>query len=381
MVQPSRDRRVRVAPMTLLTGTTPGRPQLKMMLPVVGASVPRHEGNLSRLVPSTSSMGVVNEAPAAFRSSNDRPGPVALIRNAITDVWSRRRLIRYMVRADIKKRGVNTVLGNVWWVLDPLITMMVYVLVMTVIFQRSTPDFPLFLLSAMVPFKWFTATIGSSTSAITGKESLIKQILFPKIILPVTITISQIVGFLFGMLVLFTLWITVYHDHVTWQVVWVPLIAVVQYVFVLGFTFMISAVTVFYRDVGIVIGHFMRLLFWVSPILWSFMEVAGRGAMLQKGLAGIERTFGIPEGVLFGAISMNPTSLLIESYRKVIYGGLDRTEILNDKGRVIDETLTWTKAVPPDFETLAIIFAVGVVITLLGTLIFKRLEPSFTKVL
>ena len=326
-------------------------------------------------------MGVVNEAPAAFRSSNDRPGPLALIRNAITDVWSRRRLIRYMVRADIKKRGVNTVLGNVWWVLDPLITMMVYVLVMTVIFQRSTPDFPLFLLSAMVPFKWFTATIGSSTNAITGKESLIKQILFPKIILPVTITLSQIVGFLFGMAVLFVLWFTVYHDHVTWQVVWVPLIAVVQYVFVLGWTFMVSAVTVFYRDVGIVIGHFMRLLFWVSPILWSFMEVAGRGAMLQKGLAGIERNLGLPEGVLFGAISLNPTSLLIESYRKVIYGGLDRTEIVNANGRVIDETLSWTKAVPPDFETLFIIFAVGVVITLLGTLIFKRLEPSFTKVL
>ena len=112
--------------------------------------------------------------------------PIALIRNAITDVWSRRRLIGYMVRADIKKRGVNTVLGNVWWVLDPLITMLIYVLVMTVIFQRSTPDFPLFLLTAMVPFKWFTATIGSSTNAVMGNEGLIKQIMFPKIILPVT---------------------------------------------------------------------------------------------------------------------------------------------------------------------------------------------------
>ena len=147
-------------------------------------------------------MTVVNEAPAAFRSSNDRPGPVELIRSAITDVWSRRRLIRYMVRADIKKRGVNTVLGNVWWVLDPLITMMIYVLVMTVIFQRSTPDFPLFLLSAMVPFKWFTQTVGSSTNAIKGREGLIKQILFPKIILPVTLSLSQIVSFLFGLLVL-----------------------------------------------------------------------------------------------------------------------------------------------------------------------------------
>ena len=317
------------------------------------------------------SMTVVNEAPAAYRSSNDRPGPVTLIRNAVTDVSSRRRLIRYMVRADIKKRGVNTVLGNVWWVLDPLLTMLVYVLVMTVIFQRSTPDFPLFLLSAMVPFKWFTATIGSSTNAVTGKESLIKQILFPKIILPVTLSLSQIVSFLFGMAVLLVLWFTVYHDHVTYNIIWVPLIAVCQYVFVLGWTFILSAVTVFYRDVGIVVGHFMRLLFWISPILWSFMEVAGRGAMMQQGLAAIERDLGLPTGVLFGAISLNPVSLLLESYRKVVYGELER----------VDGDLVWTTATAPDFQTLALIFASGVVVIIIGTLIFKRLEPSFTKVL
>ncbi len=325
-------------------------------------------------------MGAVNEAPAAFRSSNDRPGPIALIRNAITDVWSRRRLIRYMVRADVKKRGVNTVLGNVWWVLDPLITMLIYVLVMTVIFQRSTPDFPLFLLSAMVPFKWFTHTIGSSTNAVTGKTSLIKQILFPKIILPITLSLSQIVSFLFGMGVLLTVWFFAYHDHVTMQVVWLPLVAVVQFTFMLGWTFILSAVTVFYRDVGIVIGHFMRLLFWVSPILWSFMEVAGRGASLQKGLAGIERSFGMPEGVLFGMISMNPMALLMETNRKLIYGGLDRVDPVT--GMPSDDgVLAWTPAVPPDFQMLALIFASGIVIIVIGTLIFKRLEPSFTKVL
>jgi ABC-type polysaccharide/polyol phosphate export permease len=322
-------------------------------------------------------MGVVNEAPAAFRSSNDRPGPITLIRNAITDVWSRRRLIGYMVRADVKKRGVDTVLGNVWWVLDPLITMLVYVLVMTVIFQRSTPDFPLFLLSAMVPFKWFTQTIGSSTGAITGKEGLIKQILFPKIILPITMTLSQIVSFLFGMAVLLVVWFFAYNDHVTPQIVWVPLIAVVQYVLVLGITFMVSAVTVFYRDVGIIIGHFMRLLFWVSPILWSFTEVAGRGQRLQQGLEGVERAIGLPTGVLFSLLAHNPVSILLESYRTVIYGNLGSGINLETGGR----TLVWTEATPPDFQVLGLIFASGIVITIIGTLVFKRLEPAFAKVL
>jgi ABC-type polysaccharide/polyol phosphate export permease len=326
-------------------------------------------------------MGVVNEAPAAFRSSNDRPGPVALIRNAVTDVWSRRRLILYLVRADVKKRGVNTVLGNVWWVLDPLITMLIYVLVMTVIFQRSTPDFPLFLLSAMVPFKWFTATLGSSTGAITGKEGLIKQVMFPKLILPITVTLSQIVSFLFGMGVLIFVWFFAYHDHVTWQVVWVPLIAVVQYVFVLGWALMVSAVTVFYRDVGIVVGHFMRLLFWISPILWSFMEVAGRGQRLQVGLEGVERGLGLPQGILFAIISLNPISILIEMYRKVVYGNLTSIDVVNETTGEIKETLIWTDATLPDFQMLALLLVTGVVFVIIGTFIFKRLEPAFSKVL
>jgi lipopolysaccharide transport system permease protein/teichoic acid transport system permease protein len=321
-------------------------------------------------------MGAVNEAPAAFRSSADRPGSIALIRNAITDVWSRRRLIGYMVRADIKKRGVNTVLGNVWWVLDPLITMLIYVLVMTVIFQRATPDFPLFLLSAMVPFKWFTQTIGSSTHAVTGKQGLIKQIMFPKIILPVTGSISQVVSFLFGMLVLFVVLLVAYTSHLTVQIAWVPLIAVVQFVFVLGFTFMVSAITVFYRDVGIVIGHFMRLLFWISPILWSFNAVAGRGQALEEAMASADKTLGLPMGTLFNILHYNPVAQLLESYRKVIYGNLGATETA-DGGR----ELIWTTATAPDLPMLALIFASGVVFIVIGTIVFKRLEPAFAKLL
>ena len=316
-------------------------------------------------------MGVVNEAPTAFRSSTDRPRAISLIRSAITDVWSRRRLIGYMVRADVKKRGVDTVLGNVWWVLDPLITMLVYVLVMTVIFQRSTPDFPLFLLSAMVPFKWFTATIGNSTGAVVGKEGLIKQILFPKIILPVTGSISQIVSFLFGLLVLVVLWFFLYNDHVSIYVVWVPVIAAVQYVFVLGIALLVSSITVFYRDVGIVIGHFMRLLFWISPILWSFAAVAGRGAALSDAMAGVDRTLGLPVGSMFTVLKYNPISLLLEDYRQVIYGHL---EGVNGK-------LEWTAPTAPNVEVLAAIFVTGMVILIVGTIVFKRLEPNFAKIL
>ena len=158
---------------------------------------------------------------------------------------------------------------------------------------------------------------------MTGKEALIKQILFPKIILPVTSALSQVVELPLrpGACSSCRCWLA-YPSHLTVQVVWVPLIAVVQFIFMLGFTFMVASVTVFYRDVGIVIGHLMRLLFWISPILWSFKAVAGRGQALQKAMADVDRTLGLPVGTMFNILHYNPIAQLLEAYRQVIYGNL-----------------------------------------------------------
>jgi ABC-type polysaccharide/polyol phosphate export permease len=120
----------------------------------------------------------------------------------------------------------------------------------------------------------------------------------------------------------------------------------------------------------------MRLLFWISPILWSFTAVAGRGESLAQAMDGVDRFLNLPEGSLFGVLRYNPVSLLLESYRQVIYG--DLAAVPSADGR---DELIWTTPVPPDLATLGIILATGVVFLVIGTLVFKRLEPAFAKVL
>ena len=71
----------------------------------------------------------------------------------------RRRLIRYLVQADIHKKGADTLLGNLWWVLDPLLQMVVYVVLVSVIFDRAVPDYPLFIFAAILPWKWFQSSV------------------------------------------------------------------------------------------------------------------------------------------------------------------------------------------------------------------------------
>ena len=87
-------------------------------------------------------------------------GPSALIREGINDIRSRQRLIRYLTQADMKKRGSDTILGNLWWILDPLLQLVVYVVLVAVLSRgRGIDDYPLFIFVAIIPWKWFSAVI------------------------------------------------------------------------------------------------------------------------------------------------------------------------------------------------------------------------------
>ena len=141
-----------------------------------------------------------SEAPASFRSSSVSPGSLGLITEGIREVLSRRRLILYIVRADLKKSGADTLLGNVWWVVDPLIQMLIYSVLVTLIFDRQVPDYGLFVFSAILPWKWFEATVKDGVSAITSQERLIKQIYFPKLVLPLAAVSAGVVNFAFGLI-------------------------------------------------------------------------------------------------------------------------------------------------------------------------------------
>ena len=96
-----------------------------------------------------------------FRAA-EHPNAVQLVRQGVRDIWSRRRLARYLVQADLHKHGADTLLGNIWWFLDPLLQMVVYVILVSVIFDRGGEDYPLFIFAAILPWKWFSSSINDA---------------------------------------------------------------------------------------------------------------------------------------------------------------------------------------------------------------------------
>ncbi len=294
-------------------------------------------------------MSATSEVPATFRHAAGRRGPIRLIREAIGDLRSRQRLVRYLVQADVRKRGADTLLGNVWWVLDPLLQMAVYVVFVTIVAPRQTPDYPLFVFSALLPWKWFTASMNNATSSIVSHDQLIKQIQFPKIVLPTASVFAGVASFAFGTIAL-ALLLLFFPSRVSPYLVFIPLIAAVQFVFTLACAYLVAAGNVFFRDLGNVETHALRLWWFLSPGLYSLAALDELQAFQQNPTLGV-------------IANANPFAILFTAYRSVIYG-----------------TPTGP-ATPPDFAALGVLLGVSVVLLAMTTILFKRLEPNFAKVI
>ncbi len=297
-------------------------------------------------------MSATSEVPAAYRNTAGDPGAVRLIREGIDDVRSRRRLVRYLVVADMRKRGADTLLGNLWWVIDPLLQMVVYVVLVTLIARgRTIDDYPLFIFAAILPWKWFTASIGDATTSVASQDRLIKQIAFPKIVLPVAATVAGVVGFAFGLIPLFGLMLFT-PDRIT------RLAAAASRSSPgsssssrQAMALLVAAGNVFFRDLGNVARHVLRLWFYLSPGLYSL-------AVLEE--VNILKEFPILRTILL----LNPFAILFEAYRTVIWG-----------------TSPNGPPTSPDWLSLALLAVGSTFFLALATVVFKRLEPNFAKVL
>ena len=296
------------------------------------------------------------DAAATIRQTPGGPSSLTLLRQGITDILSRRRLIRYLVQAEMKKRGTDTVLGNLWWILDPLLQLVVYVIFVSVISRRPAPDYPLFIFTAIVPWKWFSSVITDATSCVVVNEKLIRQIAFPKLVLPLSTASAGVVGFLWGLIPLGGLLLLhsghLSLDRVTLNLVWFPVIAVVQFVFTVAFAILVSAANVFFRDLGNALGHALRLWWFLSPGLYSIDTLRDTNFIKDHPLVG-------------DLFAMNPFAILFEAYRAVMYGTADGSGPPH----------------PPDAVGLGALFAASVVLLAVCIIFFKRVEPEFAKVL
>jgi ABC-type polysaccharide/polyol phosphate export permease len=231
---------------------------------------------------------------------------LALHRPALATIASLvryRALIQSLVSRELKARYRGSVLGFLWSFVNPLLQLLTYTLVFTVMLpnrDRSLEPYFLFLFCGILPWTWFQASLAESAGIIISSGNLIKKVLFPAEVLPVVTVLANLAHFLLGLPILlaFLAW----KGKLGWIALALPLPMLVQLVLSLGLALLLSALAVHFRDLLSILSHVLHLWFFATPIIYSYA--------------------GYPEtSALRRALRLNPMTHVIVTYQQMLFGG------------------------------------------------------------
>ena len=280
--------------------------------------------------------------PAELTVGRPRRGALGSIFESLVALVERRRLVWYLADSSLRSKGGQSLFGNAWLIIDPTLQLAIYYLLVGVILRRPEPAFPLFLFAAILPWRWFTQAISSSTESVRKMGKVMQQIVFPQIVLPFASIGASFGSFVFGFIPLLALY-AFYPDRITIWILALPVVLIVQLLWTLPFAIILSAANVFYSDIGNLVKHFLRLAFYLSPALFSYDK-------LMKAAENYPLVVQI--------LHMNPMAWVLIAYRDLLYYGR-----------------------APDWFGLIVVGILSIPFTLLSIYVFNRLSPGFAKVL
>jgi lipopolysaccharide transport system permease protein len=255
----------------------------------------------------------------------------------LRELWRYRELIFFLTWRDIKVRYKQAILGVSWALLQPLLTVLIFTMIFGILLKTPSQNlpYPLFALSALLPWQLFATALQRSSVSLVGNANLITKIYFPRLAIPLSTVFAALVDFLVSFLVL--LGVMIYYRH--WPSLnnlWLLPIILLALLTALAVGLWLSALNVQYRDVQHMVPFIIQVWMYASPIVYP-IDIIPAG----------------PWRLLYG---LNPMVGVIQGFRWALLG----TE-------------------PPDMTML---ISAGVVLILLvsGLYYFRRMEKTFADI-
>ena len=259
-------------------------------------------------------------------------------RGRIGEIIRHRYVLRNLVMRDLKARYKNSYLGVVWSLLNPLLMMAVYTILFTILIPADNiPHYPIFILVAIIPWQFFSSTILNGTASITNNAPLVKKVYFPRLLLPGSTLLSNLVNFFIACIIL-VIFLYAFGIGLTIHALWFPAILLTQIIFMYGLIFILSSMHTFYRDTLMVMEVAILAWFFLTPIFYPFERFKEYAEM-----AG----FAFNPARIMRWI--NPMASIVDSYRTVLWGTVP------NNGPSSMEPLSFLRT----FITAVIVFVIG----------------------
>jgi ABC-type polysaccharide/polyol phosphate export permease len=186
-------------------------------------------------------------------------------------------------------------------------------LVFSLIFAKLIPredirQYAVFFLVGLLPWNFFSGSLLSGTTSITGSSQLVKKVYFPRALLPTASTISNLVNFLIAFLVLIA-FLFISGLGLTIHSLWVPLLLIVQLIFILGLVMLLSSLNVYYRDVIMILNVLLLAWFFLTPVIYPL-----------DWLGETRTIMGLSFNPAVVMRWINPMASIIDGYRTVLWG-------------------------------------------------------------
>ncbi len=238
----------------------------------------------------------------------------SLFKLNLKEVWDYKDLVYMFVKRDFVSSFKQTILGPLWFFINPIFTTVVYLIVFGNIANLSTDGAPkiLFYLAGVTLWNYFSSSLGSTSNVFVGNASIFGKVYFPRLVMPITIVISNLmrfgVQFLLFLVVFFYYW---YKGEVTpnWWVLFTPIFILMMSLFALGVGMIFSSLTTKYRDLSMLLTFGISLYMYATPVIYptSMLSPKIQPYAIYNPLTGIFEGF---KYAWMGVGEFNPIMLI-----------------------------------------------------------------------
>ena len=167
----------------------------------------------------------------------------------------------------------RTTLGILWSLFNPLLTAVVFYVAFKIFMRFKMENYTFFLLTALFPWSWFSASVIISARSLVDNITLIKKVIFPRHYLIASVILAQFVHLIFAIPILMIL-ASANGNGLSWAWLYgIPLLAILQFAFTFGIALIISISNTYFRDIEYLVGVSMNLVFWMTPITYPLASI------------------------------------------------------------------------------------------------------------